>query len=158
MIRKVYIDTSVVGGYFDEEFELWTKLFFKAVENDKFRIAVSEILFAELTNAPNRVKWLLNGIPEKHRIVVEYNEEARLLANKYLEANIVGQTSLTVQTHCNCNSERTWYFDKLVPKLRDKHIVNLDKIHLYNGINLQNNYRTIEIRTPRELLNYENIW
>ncbi|HET7361392.1 MAG TPA: hypothetical protein VFI78_05605 [Salinimicrobium sp.] len=56
MIRKVYIDTSVVGGYFDEEFELWTKLFFKAVENDKFRIAVSEILFAELTNAPNRVK------------------------------------------------------------------------------------------------------
>ena len=29
MIKKVYIDTSVFGGYFDKEFEKETKLFFE---------------------------------------------------------------------------------------------------------------------------------
>jgi hypothetical protein len=34
-----------------------------------------------------------------------------------------------------------------------KHIVNLDRIRLYNSINLRLGYRLIEIRTPREILN-----
>jgi len=75
---------------------------------------------------------------------VNYNEEAKILANKYVEANIVGRTSLT--TINGIDILTSWNF---------KHIVNLDKIHLYNGVNLQNSYRTIEIRTPRELLTYE---
>jgi len=33
-----------------------------------------------------------------------------------------------------------------------KHIVNLDRIRLYNSINLRLGYRMIEIRTPREIL------
>jgi hypothetical protein len=35
-----------------------------------------------------------------------------------------------------------------------KHIVNLDRIRLYNSINLRLGYRIIEIRTPREILNF----
>ncbi len=33
-----------------------------------------------------------------------------------------------------------------------KHIVNLDRIRLYNSINFRQGYRMIEIRTPREIL------
>lgn len=33
-----------------------------------------------------------------------------------------------------------------------KHIVNLERIRLYNSINLRLGYRIIEIRTPREIL------
>ncbi|MEQ6122363.1 hypothetical protein [Reichenbachiella sp. MALMAid0571] len=76
MIRKVYIDTSVVGGYFDEEFELWTKLFFKSVKEEKFKIAVSEILYTELINAPKRVRSLLSEMTKEQFVFVEYNEEA----------------------------------------------------------------------------------
>lgn len=153
MIRKVYIDTSVVGGYFDEEFELWTKLFFESVIKGKFKIATSELLYTELTSAPEKVKQFLGSIPNEYKVIAEYNEEARMLANKYLDANIVGKTSLTDCRHIATASVNevdiltSWNF---------KHIVNLDKIHLYNGVNLQNGYRTIEIRTPRELLTYED--
>ncbi len=153
MIRKVYIDTSVVGGYFDEEFELWTKLFFESVTEGRFIIAISELLQTELVNAPDVVKHFLSIIPDKQKIIADYNEEARILANRYLEANIVGKTSLTDCRHIATASVNeidiltSWNF---------KHIVNLDKIHLYNGVNLQNGYRTIEIRTPRELLTYED--
>lgn len=153
MIRKVYIDTSVVGGYFDEEFELWTKLFFKSVKEEKFKIAVSEILYTELINAPKRVRSLLSEMTKEQFVFVEYNEEARQLANKYLEANIVGQTSLT---DCRHIATATVNEIDILTSWNFKHIVNLDKIHLYNGVNLQNGYRTIEIRTPRELLTYEN--
>ncbi len=153
LTRKVYIDTSVVGGYFDKEFGHWTKLFFDAVHEGKFIIALSEVLFTELLNAPDHVKQVLNDIPDERKIVAEYNEEARFLAEKYMEANIVGQASLTDCRHiATCTISEidiltSWNF---------KHIVNLDKIHFYNGVNLQNGYHTLEIRTPRELLSYEN--
>ncbi len=31
MIRRIYIDTSVFGGYFDKEFEKETKPFFERI-------------------------------------------------------------------------------------------------------------------------------
>ena len=48
------------------------------------------------------------------------------------------------------------FSEKILTSWNFKHIVNLNKIRLYNGINLQNGYRTIEIRTPREIVNYED--
>jgi len=36
-----------------------------------------------------------------------------------------------------------------------KHIVNLDRIRGYNGVNLKNGYSVVEIRSPRELLKYD---
>jgi len=153
MIPKVYIDTSVVGGYFDEEFELWTKLFFESVTNGRFKIAISELLQTELVDAPQLVRQFLTTIPFAHKIIAEYNEEARQLGNKYIEANIVGKTSLT---DCRHIATATVNEIDILTSWNFKHIVNLDKIHLYNGVNLQNGYRTIEIRTPRELLTYED--
>jgi len=153
MIRKVYIDTSVIGGYFDEEFELWTKLFFDSVVVGRFKIAISELLNAELLNAPEQVKRFLTSIPEEHKILANYNDEAKQLANKYIDANIVGKSSLT---DCRHIATATVNGIDILTSWNFKHIVNLDKIHLYNGVNLQNGYRTIEIRTPRELLTYED--
>jgi hypothetical protein len=37
-----------------------------------------------------------------------------------------------------------------------KHIVNLDRIRGYNGINFQNGHQMIEIRTPKEIFSYGN--
>nr|VFJ43411.1 MAG: hypothetical protein BECKFM1743A_GA0114220_100085 [Candidatus Kentron sp. FM]VFJ43857.1 MAG: hypothetical protein BECKFM1743C_GA0114222_100047 [Candidatus Kentron sp. FM]VFK05768.1 MAG: hypothetical protein BECKFM1743B_GA0114221_1000424 [Candidatus Kentron sp. FM] len=36
-----------------------------------------------------------------------------------------------------------------------KHIVNLERIHGYNAVNLKQGYSMIEIRTPLEVLHYE---
>jgi hypothetical protein len=37
-----------------------------------------------------------------------------------------------------------------------KHIVNLDRIKGYNSVNLRLGYQMIEIRSPKDLINYEN--
>lgn len=48
MKQRVYIDTSVVGGYFDDEFAEGTIRFFELVNNGKIKIVVSDLLDAEL--------------------------------------------------------------------------------------------------------------
>jgi hypothetical protein len=37
-----------------------------------------------------------------------------------------------------------------------KHIININRIRGYNGVNLKKGYATLEIRNPRELIDYEN--
>lgn len=152
MKKRIYIDTSVVGGYFDEEFEKGTIPFFDLVNKGKITIIVSDILDAELLRAPDFVKQLLNDIDENNIERISLDEKAKQLADKYIEANVVGKTSkadcqhIAMATISNADVLVSWNF---------KHIVNLDRIRGYNGINYQNNYKMIEIRTPKEILPYE---
>ena len=66
MVARVYIDTSVVGGYFDEEFSHDTVPFFEQVNAGLFTIIVSDLLEAELVRAPGYVRDLIRSIPEEH--------------------------------------------------------------------------------------------
>jgi hypothetical protein len=62
MKPRVYIDTSVLGGYFDEEFDTITKKFFKRIFDGDFLIYFSEISETEISLAPGYVKELKNKI------------------------------------------------------------------------------------------------
>ncbi len=153
MKQRVYIDTSVVGGYFDVEFSRETIPFFERVKNGELTIIVSDILLAELFRAPEFIKELLINIPEEFKEDVRLSPEATELADKYIEAKVVGKTSkadcqhIAIATLANADVLVSWNF---------KHIVNLDRIRGYNGINYQNGYKMIEIRTPKEIIKYGN--
>jgi len=56
MKPRIYIDTSVVGGFFDDEFEYDTKKFFDRILKKDFFVYFSEISEAELSLAPEYVK------------------------------------------------------------------------------------------------------
>jgi predicted nucleic acid-binding protein len=148
MKQRVYIDTSVVGGYFDEEFSEDTFVFFERVRNGDITIIVSDILEAELLRAPDFVKVLLQNIDKKNIEIVRLSPESIELADKYIEAKVVGKTSradcqhIAIATICNADVLVSWNF---------KHIVNLDRIRGYNGINYQFGHKLIEIRTPKEI-------
>lgn len=93
MKQRIYIDTYVVGGYFDEEFSDITIPFFERVKNGEIIILVSDLLEAELLRAPDFVKELLLTIKNKNIENVKLTEEAKELADKYIEAKVVGKTS-----------------------------------------------------------------
>jgi len=59
MIQRIYIDTSIVGGYFDEEFKEATNMLFQRLEKREVKFVVSDLLDLELLNAPSHVKELL---------------------------------------------------------------------------------------------------
>jgi len=54
--QRIYIDTSIVGGYYDEEFEEVTHRLFRRLENDEIIFVVSDLLDLELIGAPTIVK------------------------------------------------------------------------------------------------------
>lgn len=48
MRQRIYIDTSVVGGFFDEEFKDATHRLFGRLERDEVRFIISDLLELEL--------------------------------------------------------------------------------------------------------------
>ena len=149
--QRIYIDTSIVGGFFDEEFEKETKLLFQQLENKKIVFVISKVLTEELENAPERVRTLLDNYDNGYFEKVPLTVEARELANKYIAENVVGKTSLA---DCRHIALATIHRVDVLASWNFKHIVNLARIRGYNAVNLKNGYPTIEIRNPKELIDY----
>jgi hypothetical protein len=93
MIKRVYIDTSVVGGQFYKEFSADTIPFFECVIKGEIIIVVSDLLEAELLRAPDQVRNFLKAIPANFIERIRLSEEAASLADKYINAKVVGKTS-----------------------------------------------------------------
>jgi hypothetical protein len=81
MKQRIYIDTSIVGGYFDEEFKEATIKLFERLENNEIIFVVSDLLDLELIDAPQYVReHILKYTADKFQRV-ELTEEAVWLAN-----------------------------------------------------------------------------
>jgi len=148
---RIYIDTSVVGGYFDDEFTDVTQLLFHRWVEGGVIFVVSDLLDLELLNAPPRVRSLFDEIPVGTFERIEFNYDAEDLAQNYIKAGVVGTTSLEDCRHIALASINkvdvlaSWNF---------KHIVNLERIKGYNSVNLRMGYALLEIRSPKDLIHY----
>jgi predicted nucleic acid-binding protein len=144
---KVYLDTSVIGGCFDKEFEEDSNLIIKLVKLGIYEGVISDITINELMGAPENVKDLLKSLAD-NLVVLELNEEVIRLSNEYLKTNIVSEKfkedalHIAFATVFNIDVLVSWNF---------KHIVNLSKIKQFNSINMIQGYKILEIRSPREL-------
>ena len=106
------------------------------------------VLF-ELEGAPEDVKDVLHGIPQGSIEYVFLNEESLSLAGTYLKEDVIAENSIADARHIAIATiERV---DVLV-SWNFKHIVNLNRIHLVNSVNLKLGYPLIEIRSPLEVI------
>lgn len=153
MKQRIYIDTSVVGGFFDEEFKDDTIPLFKRLEKGEIIFVVSDLLDLELINAPQKVRELLHNYSVEKFYRIELSEEAILLADTYIAEKVVGITSIE---DCRHIALATIHKVDVLASWNFKHIVNLDKINGYNSVNLKLGYQMIEIRSPKDLINYGN--
>ncbi|MBX3044217.1 MAG: PIN domain-containing protein [Candidatus Kapabacteria bacterium] len=149
---RLYLDTSVIGGFFDEEFYYETQILFESIFSDEFEVIISGITENELLSAPDKVRELLNKIPKSSIIKVSLSEECLHLADSYIAEGVVGKTSrndclhIALATINNADILVSWNF---------KHIVNVMRIRGYNAVNLINGYKAIDIRSPKEIIGYE---
>ncbi len=153
MQPRLYIDTSVIGGYHDEEFMEATRNFFERIEAKEFLIYLSEVNETELILAPQNVKDVQLKIPKDCLRYLEVDAEVELLALTYISEKALGKASSNDAYHIALASVNR--LDCLV-SWNFKHIVNFDKIKQFNSINLKNGYPLIDIRTPLEFLKYES--
>jgi predicted nucleic acid-binding protein len=147
--QRIYIDNSVFGGYYDVEFEKASKQIFERIVNKEFAVFFSEVNDEELLFAPQHVKEVKNLIPADCFHYIEITEEAKLLKQLYISEKALGQASENDAYHIAFASIHrvdcliSWNF---------KHIVNFDKIKMFNSINLRFGYPLIDIRSPLEFL------
>ena len=151
MKQHIYIDTSVVGGFFDDEFKEATTGLFQRLERKEIIFIISDLLDLELIDAPERVRLLLQKYSLDNFERVHLTPEALKLAETYVSEKVVGKTSIedcrhiALATISRVDVLASWNF---------KHIVNLDRIKGYNSVNLKLGYPIIEIRSPKDLVNY----
>jgi hypothetical protein len=153
MKPRLYFDTSVFGGVFDEEFEEISTLLFEKVKLGQIICVYSDLSETELKNAPENVRDFFISLPKENTEVIEVTEEAYLLADKYLAEKVVGQTSAD-----DCRHIATATINKvdILVSWNFKHIVNVFRIRGYNSINLRCGYSQLDIRSPKEIVYNED--
>jgi predicted nucleic acid-binding protein len=151
--QRIYIDTSVFGGYYDEEFADHTIPLFERLMNNEFTLLFSTVTQDELESAPERVKELVKSLNVDSTEFLDITDETVELASEYISEKVVGQTSyadclhIALATINRADFLISWNF---------KHIVNVQRIRGYNSINIKNGYKPLEIRSPREFEKYDD--
>ena len=148
---RVYADTSVFGGAFDDEFREASEAFFVQAREGQFSLVTSVVVRRELEPAPLEVREFLEAVTEGVA-VVELSQEAIQLQRAYLAQGIVGAKRgpdalhIALATCAACPLVVSWNF---------RHHVHVDKIRLYCAVNALMGYPQIDIRTPEEVVRHE---
>ncbi len=151
---RIYVDTSVIGGCFDKEFSKWSNGLVKDFKLGNFLPIVSEIVAIEISKAPRCVKKKYSEILNLGAEQLNVNDEADILVEAYKKNKILTPKftedlmHIALATVANVDIVVSWNF---------KHIVHFDKIRQFNAINLKMGYKDIEIYSPREVTNYEEL-
>lgn len=88
------------------------------------------------------------GIPKNNIEILELTDEALDLRNQYIKNKVLSEKWLDDATHValatinRADAIVSWNF---------RHIVRLDKIKMFNQINLLNGYGMLTIITPKEI-------
>ena len=148
---RVYLDTSVIGGCFDEEFKEHSILLMDEIISRGKLGVISATTVKELSKAPKQVTDYFEKIYH-YLEELKPSDEINELANTYLLENIVTEKyyedllHIATATINQVDVLVSWNF---------KHIVHYKKIPLYNAVNTLKGYKTIQIYSPREVINYE---
>jgi predicted nucleic acid-binding protein len=153
MKQRFYFDTSVFGGVFDKEFDEPTLQLFERVKLGQIICLFSDLTEGELLDAPENVKKYFKGLPKENLERLVVNDEILTLASKYIKEKVVGLTSFGDCVHI---ATATINKADILVSWNFKHIVNVYRIRGYNSINIRSNYQPLEIRSPKEILEYED--
>ena len=96
---------------------------------------------------------MVKQIPDEHIEFIAVTDEVMTLAELYVKENVVGKSSIE---DCRHIAIATLYNADILASWNFKHIVNISRIRGYNSVNYKYGHKILEIRTPREILTYEN--
>jgi hypothetical protein len=150
---RIYIDTSVLGGCFDVEFAEWSNGLIGDFRAGRLVPVLSDMTAAEVVDAPPQVRELhqemlvLAGTvlvitPQVVDLVTAY-EARKILAAKY----VADMRHIALATIAAVDALVSWNF---------KHIVRLEKIRLFNAVNVESGYQSLNILSPREVTTHES--
>lgn len=149
---RVYVDTSVIGGCFDPEFATWSNGLFKDFALGILAPVVSDIVTAEIAPAPGNIRQKYSELIGLGAEILHLDAAAEALAQVYMERRIVpprfadDALHIALATTADVDLVVSWNF---------KHIVHYDRIRLFNAVNIELGYKTLQIFSPREVTHHD---
>lgn len=146
---RVYLDTSVFGGYYDDEFKQSTAPVFEAFFTGQASALISEILVAEIVDAPERVQQLLGRLLKIGCEQLALTAETEALRDAYVAAGVVSPKWAEDALHvahaslARADVIASWNF---------KHLVNPLRIRGFNTVNARLGYGAMVIMTPDDIV------
>lgn len=150
---RIYIDTSVLGGCFDPEFAPWSNGLMRDFRNGRLIPVLSDVTAAEVISAPEAVRELHQEILTLSGTVLPVTADVLGLVAKYEAKGILAarfrpdMQHIALATIAAVDALVSWNF---------KHIVRLEKIRLFNQVNVESGHQALNIRSPREVTTYES--
>jgi len=146
MTKRVYVETSVISGMFDSnDHPVKAQPFWDVVKRGEICVVLSDVLDAEIKSAPQHIRDYYNKMQESQIERIEETEESDRLAAVYIAARIVSPRHLTDSKHV---ALATVARADAIVSWNCTHIVNDNRIDIYNDINEALGYPKIEILTP----------
>jgi predicted nucleic acid-binding protein len=151
-ILRVYVDTSVIGGCFDAEFATWSNALVQDFREGRLRPLVSAVVTTELEAAPEEVRTKYEEILQLDPELLEVSEEALALTEGYIQHQVLppkwrnDMLHIALASVADADVLVSWNF---------KHIVRLDKIRIFNAVNIELGYKQLQIYSPREVTTYD---
>ncbi len=151
-VPTLYLDTSVIGGGFDDSWKEATRELFRQGGLGLYSLAASVVTVRELQGAPLEVRqfFAMNFLhPEQ---IHELTAEAETLAQAYVAASVVTKKfvddarRVAIATVHGISVIVSWNF---------RHLANLHREAGFNAVNRLQNYSQVRILSPLELI-YES--
>lgn len=145
----LYLDNSVVGGYFDPEFEEATRRLWSLAEAGQYRFVASVVTQQEVALAPPRVVQLFARTFPDDTELLQVDARADELADAYLEAGIVTAKYADDARHV---AVATTHGIGVIVSWNFKHLANYQRESGFNRVNLMYGYPVVRIISPPELI------
>ncbi len=154
MIEKVYIETSVIGSYFDERNDIvsaaqnyWTRIWWDNLRKN-YEIVISQAVIDELSHPDYpHSKEALRFIEGLHKLPIE--EEIRQIVKTYIQNRIMPKNPvgaalhLAMASHHKCDYLHTWNI---------KHLANPNKFRQIRICNYSLGLYVPILVTPNQLI------
>jgi len=94
MVQRFYIDTSVIGGVFDTEFEEHSSILMEKVKLGRLKAVISDVTESEIMKARKEIRDFYSSLPKSSIEFVDITKDAVLLADNYIKEKVVAANCL----------------------------------------------------------------
>jgi hypothetical protein len=154
----LYLETSVFGFYFDEEPRNAVRREAVAALLDQIRLGIldagtSPVTFREFEDAAEPLRSRLMALLGDVRILPADDEEVERLAAVYIRERVVPERYAADARHA---AYATVCKADVLVSLNLRHLANEWTERKVAAVNLREGYQALRVRTPEEVLNYED--
>ena len=148
MKPRLYLYTSVIGGYYDAKWMPDTRELWAQAQAGKWQLLTSIVAEREVQNAPEEVRRHF-AASFGAASILDTNEEIEQLAESYLAAEVVTRKFADDALHVAMASV---HGIRLIVSWNFKHLVNVRREDGFNAVNLLAGWPPIRIISPSEII------